>query len=85
MGKFREIGAIYSTKIKHYQLKLSEDRVHKSMVPAQTRLESIVGATGKNQFTKIKKIEPFTFDGDSTKFFEWKNLFENLTHNRSAN
>ncbi|KAK7582689.1 hypothetical protein V9T40_014134 [Parthenolecanium corni] len=83
INRYRDISIVFQSKIKSYQAKLSDDRVCKSIVPPTSASEpssSIV-----HQFAKMKEIEPPTFNGDLTKFFEWKNLFVNLIHNRPPN
>ncbi|KAK7603948.1 hypothetical protein V9T40_004221 [Parthenolecanium corni] len=83
INRYQDISIVFQSKIKSYQAKLSDDRVCKSIVPPTSASEpssSIV-----HQFTKMKEIEPPTFNGDLTKFFKWKNLFVNLIHNHPPN
>lgn len=82
LSKYREFAVHFQAKIQSYQSKLVDDRVRRSIVSAGAPESSLVGASVQHQFAKIKEIEPSIFNGDLTKFFEWKNLFSNLIHSR---
>ncbi|KAK7585901.1 hypothetical protein V9T40_000080 [Parthenolecanium corni] len=64
---------------------VKEDRELETVMVDDIKRASEPSSLVVHQFTKMKEIEPPTFNGDLTKFFEWKNLFVNLIHNCPPN
>lgn len=79
-SEVRKINSVLQAKIKKLETQLRGEESRKSIVPNGN--STFIDASSKPaEQPKLKKIEIPEFDGDLSRFFNFKALFTNLVHN----
>ncbi|CAG7670918.1 unnamed protein product [Allacma fusca] len=76
-----ELEVDVKSKIAWIKAGLDKNRSEESIINSNSSSSSGNGSSSGFRYAPImKEIEPPTFDGDATKFQEWRSMFENLVH-----